>query len=74
MEPESFDLVTIFFSDLPGFVAFVDQSSPLVVLEFLHIVYSRFDDVLSGFDVYKVETIGDSYMVGENHFEGKINL
>ena len=38
-------------------------------MEFLHIVYSRFDDILTAYDVYKVETIGDSYMVITNQFE-----
>ncbi|OQV20781.1 Atrial natriuretic peptide receptor 1 [Hypsibius exemplaris] len=58
-----FEQATVFFSDLVGFIDFVDRSSPITVLEFLHLVYSRFDDILTNYDVYKVETIGDSYMV-----------
>jgi class 3 adenylate cyclase len=65
VRPEYFESVTIFFSDLVGFLDFVEHSSPLTVMEFLHIVYSRFDAVVGSFDAYKVETIGDSYMVSD---------
>lgn len=38
--------------------------SPIEVMELLNEVYSQFDIIAKNNDVYKVETIGDSYSEG----------
>ncbi|XP_033103958.1 uncharacterized protein LOC117106666 [Anneissia japonica] len=63
VKAEYFDLVTVLFSDLVGFNKLCSISAPLQVVEMLNGLYMMIDTRIERYDVCKVETINETYML-----------
>lgn len=61
--PKHYKSVTIMYSDIVGFTSLCSESEPLEVVTLLNGMFTAFDNVISEHKAYKVETIGDAYLV-----------
>ncbi|XP_026219406.1 guanylate cyclase soluble subunit beta-2 [Anabas testudineus] len=58
-----FEVCTILFSDVVTFTNICAACEPIDIVHMLNLMYSKFDRLTNVHDIYKVETIGDAYMV-----------
>eukprot|EP00198_Chlamydomonas_reinhardtii_P009452 XP_001698789.1 chlamyopsin-6 [Chlamydomonas reinhardtii] len=61
--------VVILFSDIVGFTSLSSKLPTAEVFLMLSNMFTAFDKLTDRFSVYKVETIGDAYMVAAGHDE-----
>jgi len=62
VKPESFDNVTIFFSDVEGFTKLSATMTPQALIDELNQIFTAFDEIMSKYNCDRIKTIGDAYM------------
>merc|ERR1711959_339908 len=65
--------VSVMFCDIVGFTRFSSQVDPATVMAFLNDLFTRFDQLCESFAVYKVETVGDCYVVAVGVVTGVVS-
>ncbi|NEO28091.1 MAG: adenylate/guanylate cyclase domain-containing protein, partial [Kamptonema sp. SIO4C4] len=60
---QQFDEVTILFADIVNFTPISSQMQPLELVSTLNQIFSTFDRLVDQYQLEKIKTIGDAYMV-----------
>jgi adenylate cyclase len=60
---DQFDAVSVLFADLVGFTPLSTQLSPTQMVDLLNDIFMQFDALADKYNVEKIRTIGDAYMV-----------
>lgn len=60
---DRFEETTILFADLTDFTGLSARSSPTKIVTFLNEIFSEFDRLAEKYQLEKIKTIGDAYMV-----------
>jgi class 3 adenylate cyclase len=58
-----FPEVTVLFADIVGFSTFANILPPHELITLLNSLFSRFDRLVDEYDLEKIKTIGDAYMI-----------
>jgi guanylate cyclase len=60
---DDYEAASVLFADMVGFTPLSAELPPVQMVELLNEVFSFFDSLLDKYNVEKIRTIGDSYMV-----------
>lgn len=60
---ENFSEVSVLFADIVGFTELSARNSPIQLVHLLNDIFSRFDRLAEKYNLEKIKTIGDAYMV-----------
>ncbi|HEY9811340.1 MAG TPA: adenylate/guanylate cyclase domain-containing protein [Halomicronema sp.] len=78
---ERFESATVLFADLVNFTSLASRISPLELVSLLNEIFSKFDNLTEKYNLEKIKTIGDAYMVAgglpiprEDHAEAIANM
>tara|TARA_Y200000002_G_C22593347_1_gene626232 strand:- start:243 stop:1166 length:924 start_codon:yes stop_codon:yes gene_type:complete len=62
VEPKYIDECSVLFTDFVGFTQLTENLSPKNLIDLLHQIFCKFDEICKQNNIEKVKTIGDSYM------------
>jgi len=68
-----YDEITVLFADLVGFTRLSSHHSAQELVTLLNEIFSRFDKLTDKYDLEKIKTIGDAYMVTSNMNSEKLD-
>lgn len=78
-EPESFENVTVCFSDIVNFTQITSELEPKYLTSELNDIFTAFDDIITKYNGERIETKGDAYLAvcgmpepSESHAENMI--
>ena len=78
---DRYENVTVLFADISGFTKYSSEIAPKIIVEELNNIFSFFDDLVDKYNVEKIKTIGDNYMIAsglpdnnDNHAQDIIKL
>ena len=61
-DPQKFENVTVYFSDIVGFTQISSSLDPKELIQELNDIYSAFDEIMIKYDCERIKTIGDAYL------------
>jgi len=60
---DHFHSTTVLFTDIVGFTELSENLTPSEVVQFLNQIFSSFDNLVEKYQLEKIKTVGDAYMV-----------
>ena len=61
-QTRQFENVTVLFTDFVNFTQAGEKMTPQALIDELHECFKAFDDIISGYHIEKIKTIGDAYL------------
>ncbi|HBC89624.1 MAG TPA: hypothetical protein DCZ94_22020 [Lentisphaeria bacterium] len=61
-EPQLFENVTVFFSDMVGFTSISADLEPKILISELSDIFTSFDEIMENNSCERIKTIGDAYL------------
>ncbi len=62
VQVKNYPKVSVLFTDFKGFTALTEQMTPEALIHELNDCFTNFDEIVRGFGLEKIKTIGDAYM------------
>lgn len=60
---DHYDVASILFADMVNFTPMSTEMTPVAMVELLNEIFTHFDNLVEKYDLEKIKTVGDCYMV-----------